>query len=1004
MASTVHDTMGLASTHDDQQHFNPNANQWLIVMKSIQTLDETLTDIDSNLKTQSANIPMKIKELLTKDHKSVEQSWEGLRTNWTSKCREISSLKKAVNRASEEKTRLRDENQGLEKSITRLQEQFSQSVNSSLSEIQTLTAVNSDLSDQLQKMEGTKNEYNGIKENLGRRVNRLGIRLQEIVKDGKMKHDLDSVLKEELAQIDTILAWNRFDDNRSKDLIDKADKIGKSIESKRLETMETHLQELEKELTEKNERIKGLEKSNEDFLQERNVVVSEIKEEERNWFDYMKRSIMPGKLSQEDCLEAFEVSFLSKGIKSAKQLVMSAREGIADVYRHTVSNEDALHEVKDSADEVVLKLKSVQSKLESAETENEYFRRKLEQEENKLRVSRDEVISLQGRIHMLGQEKEALEFQIGDIKGGKKDFKEFCSNLSTENEKLFGDISRLQAERDSVLEQQQETSKKLSNCLNDVRSLEEKCEVVERQLVKLKRDYQEQSRELEHCMKENEELKVLLHTKEDSFSECKNEFRNIDIVNKDLEDQVFQLTNDNQKLQLDIGKMKSSKKLVETELKEKKLSIEKLVEAERILEGKVREMAKFKRSGENDSSHLKTELEINEEILEKSLDKVSGLAELVRQLLKQIRVLCLELCSDKEKTEFAAELDNLIKNEVTNDGESLLENRDTILNLLMRLQKSTIQRVKDIDKYLHDIQTLVMKTGVKSEFPDDDESSESSLLERLSKAKMWLSWVLKDYKKLCETPSQAKEDEGIRNLKDIILKYVLASTKQLEAMFEGVAEKDCVIMLLPNCQEQAENSTEGSNEDLLRYVRETFRVNQMALETAVGTLELVKLRGESDIVSKTELEANINDPEHRELCQILKRMNQAVDALTTRVQGLITNAEMIRSSSTSSFENGETQSEAEENGVVNLQIKALKTLVNKRDIEIDRLRGDVQFLKMEREQMLSELQEKNFDLGKLGDEVGLLYFFAREGNVFIFHLIIFRHEAVLAILNKLKEK
>ena len=962
---------GFVPSAREERPFNPNTNQWLIVMKSIQTLDETLGEMEEKLKSQSANLPGRIKELFRKDKKSFDESWEGLKANWVSKCREISSLKKSINRITDEKARLRDENQGLEKSISRLQGQFSQAVQSSLSEIQSLTSANSDLSVQLQKMNGLKGEISSFKDHVRAKINNIKKKLTTIPNDGNVQQTIESATKDDWAQIDKLLSSLKFDDILSKDIIETAHQLGNNIENKRMETLECHLQELEKELTEKNSRIKCLELQSEDLLKERNVVVSDVNEEERNWFDYMKRSIMPGKASHDDCLEAFEVAYMVKGIKSAKHLCINAKEGLAEVYQRTITNEDELHEVKDTADEIHAKLKASQQKMESAEAENEYLRRKLEQEESKMKISRDEVISLQSRVHMLTQEKEGLELQIGGMKGGKEDFKEFCSNLSTENEKLFAEISRIQLERDSIFEKQQETGKKLANTLKDLEVMEEKCDLLERQHMKLKREFQEQSRELEHCSKENEELKTLLHEKEDSFSECKNEFRNIDIVNKDLEDQIFQLTNDNQKLKNELGKMKSNKKQLEAELKEKKLRVEHLLEAERKVEEKLKDIMKDGRAGETTTSQLQAEFDINEEFLEKSLHRASQLDGIVRQVLKQLKEWAGDVASEKDRAETAKMLDELIKKDFTNEEEINSEELESIFELLATVKKSTRQHLQETKKLMTDIFLLVAKTKVGSESAEINNETSSNHVALLKQTKMWLSWILKDYKKICEAPSQKENDEKFKNLKEIILKYVIASTKQLEAMLDSVSEKNCIIMLLPSNKEPMQDSMDKSNDGLLHYVRETFRANQMALEAAVGTLELVKIRGEADIISKSEIEAKIKDPQHRGLCEILKRMNQSVDALTTRLQSLITNAELARTPSTNSFENIEGMKEVEENGTMNLQMNALKQLINKRNNELEALRENLKFIKMEKQQLISELQEKDFDLGKLQDEVRL---------------------------------
>ena len=966
MEKDVH-LLNAMEASEEHKQFSSASSHWLTVIKSLQNLDETLTEIDEKLKNQVSNVPIKIKDLFKKDQKNLEESWESLKSNWMSKCREISSLKKSISRFADEKIRLREENQGLEKSISRLQGQFSQSVNSSLAEIQSLTSANSDLSDQLQKMDGLKTEYSKIREGVQVKLGALGKRLHDVGTDKQM---VDVILKEESSKIDKLLSSIRFDSQLSNDIVETAQKLGSSIETKRLQTLENHLQELEKELIEKSERIKFLERQNEDVIKERSVMVNDINEEERNWFDYMKRSISPGKISHEDCLEVFEIPYLVKGVRSAKMLCMSTKESLADVYSNTVAKEDELHEVRDSADEVLVKLKTAQQKLENSEAEIEYLKRKFDQEVNKLKVSRDEVVSLQGRVHMLAQEKEGLEMQIGDMKGGKEDFKEFCANLSAENEKLFGEISRVQLERDSVFEKQQEMSKKLATSVKDLKNMEDKSGILEKQLGKLKREYQEQAREFDHCMKENEELKSILNQKESSFSEYKNEFRNIDIVNKDLEDQVFQLTNDNQKLQAESSKMKSNIKQLETELKEKKLKIEHLIESERILEEKLRQITKVGRSDNSSSANLQTELRINEEILEKSIDKISKFHHILRQILKIMKGILQETEEAKNTNEFVQELDAFMKVDFANEEEDSSDRADSLLALLLKVQRTAKQSATDVNKCIKDFFNLVMKTKVRSEYPElEVDIEKASNLELLNQAKMWFSWILKDYKQLCEAPSAQKEEESTRNLKEIIIKYVVASTKQLEALFDSVSEKNCIMMLLPTCNEPTESNVEKSNEDLLRYVRETFRANQIALEAAVGTLELVKLRGEADIISKSELEAKIIKAEDRELCQILRRMNVAVDEITHKVQNMITNSEMIRTSSNSSVENGENQVETEENGMVHLQLRALKTLVDKRDKQISTLEGEIRFLKMEKEQLMSELQEKDFDLGKLGDEV-----------------------------------
>eukprot|EP00794_Sanderia_malayensis_P013895 gene13895-15343_t len=965
------------NTEDVAQNFTAKDGQWLRVMKSIQDLDETLNHLDSNVKSQACNIPSLMKELLNKDNKSTEQSWDSLRINWTSKCREIIKLKKSFNRLVDEKTRLRDENQGLERSISRLQEQFSQSVSSSLVEIQSLTTANSRLSEEIQRSEEIiMNDNVKVRKTVRDRLEGFGQQLNDIITDRDIRGKLQDLLQTEIVKIENCLMERKNIGNTGNSYVDAAINLGKSIENKRLETMEVHLRELEMELTDKNKRIKELETSNDVTLQENGSLVSDVAAEERNWFDYMKKSIMSSeKLTQADCVDVFEISLLSKGLVTAQHFVQDVKENLADVYRGTINNEDELHDIRGNMDEVSIKWKSTQAKLETMEGENEYLKRKLDQEEGKLKVSRDDVISLQSRLNMLKNEKEAAELQINDMKSGKEDFKEFCSNLSAENEKLFTEIARLQSERDSALEQIQEWSKKHVNRTKESKVFEEKCEYMEGSLAKLKREYQEQSRELQTYVKENDEMRLMLHEKEASFTESQNEFRNIDIVNKDLEDQVFQITNENEKLQMEISKLKAGKKQLEIDMKEKRLLIERLEKSERGLEERVREVSKLERSGHKNSSELKNDLEINEEILEKSLDKVAGLAEIVRQILKQTKSVLMELGGD-ENPDLLDCFDSLIRIDIsTDENGNTIDQNNQIVELITKTHNVLQRKFKDAAKFLQDVYSIINKVAIRFTFDDSDCDSVNTIQEKMRKSKSRLTWIIKDYKRLYDGPTRVDDSEKMQALKDILLRYIVAATKQLEVILNNVSGKDCVMMLLPTSKDM-ETSTQDSNEDLIKYLRDTFRANQMALQTAVGTLELVKLKGECDVISDAELTSKITDSDQNELCVIMKRMNQYVDLLTEKIQGLITSAEMVRTSSSSSFDSNQDvflSSETETNNRVSrLQFKAVTSLAEKRGDEISKLKSEIDFMKKERAQLLSELQEKDFDLGKLEHEISRL--------------------------------
>ena len=1010
--------------YQQDEELNPKvqSSHWLSITKSVQSLEDLLCELDETLKHQLGHVHEKIHELVKYDHRQEGESWESLRSAWNSKCRDVVHLKQTIHRLSEEKERLRDENQSLDKGASRLQEQFLHSVDSSLSEIEALTSRNSELTEQIEQLENKiRNNEKSCKNSLGNDIAAVKECLKQAVTENATYTKVGGIIEEEFTKlvdrVHSCLITDRVFDDGVKTALAKSHNVVMRVKESKLQTLVNELRDCRNIIAEKNETIQQLEKDKDSLT--KNGVLSLVQDtfDDKHALDGLKRSLTRSNASRHfDTTNFIDTANISRVLRSAKFISQNLREEISTIYKNMMNRADQLSDLRDHIDDANIRLKASMTKIESVEEENEYLRRKLEQEENRLKITKDEIISLQNRVRMLEQENEALETQVDDVKGGKEEFKTFCANLSSENEKMFQEMSQIQLERDTIVDQLQEASRKATKSAQVLKDTEEKCYKLEQSLSKLRREFQEQNRDLHMISKENDELKMYLQEEEHERQKYKNDFKNIDIVNRDLEDQVFQLSNDNQKYQSELFRLRTTKQQLENEVKEKKVKIERLEDSKVTLERQLMLLSRAEQTDKQKSENLRSELETHEEIIEKLKEKVEHLQKIIRTLLKQRKCFIEELSTFEKENSILNELKFVLSeafafqslvekgtlDENRNEKDTpkpeqgtLDENRnenDTPepeqSDLIQETYSLVLDQVGKLTGNFHEFKSSILRidrivnsTNKPMNTLDNGNELNKIVADTLSLVKR-NDELVGEVAMLRRKDRSAKVSSDFALYKDMILRYTVAATKQLEIILDSLSGKECVIMLLSKDNDLEQKDIDGSNADVMHYVRETFKANEKALESIVGTLELVKSRGECDLISAEEL-GGMNE-EEKEIAEVFKRMTANADLLARKVQQLLAGAEIARSSSSGSFEGQDseravTTESSVENGITlkdskqsSLKVKALETLASKQESELRLLRSEVEAFRVEREQLMNELQDKGIDLEKLETEVGRL--------------------------------
>ena len=198
---------------------------------------------------------------------------------------------------------------------------------------------------------------------------------------------------------------------------------------------------------------------------------------------------------------------ISRYFNDAKKLTSTLKTGLDKTYKTSTNKSSEIADLKDISKELDEKLKEKTTCIDSLEEEKKFLKKKVAQVENQYRLSVNELNAIQNRLKSIDNERTILSEENLNLKSGKTDSQNYCNNLNEENEKLLQKLQTLQVERDKMFADLHEQLIKTNCYSTECNKVENKCENLEHVIIKLRREYQDQTREINLLTRETDELK-----------------------------------------------------------------------------------------------------------------------------------------------------------------------------------------------------------------------------------------------------------------------------------------------------------------------------------------------------------------------------------------------------------------------------------------------------------------------------------------------------------------
>ena len=474
----------------------------------------------------------------------------------------------------------------------------------------------------------------------------------------------------------------------SSNIAEKSRKMVDAISQGLVETLKRELKECRVITDNQKQRIKNMEKEKDEFLRNQLASKNDGVKEMNELLEYLRKSIIQRK--SDSGAEENEMPLLKNNLASIKNITVSLQNGIDKSYSKILSKSEQMSNMEDTIKDLQEQVKNYTNQIEDLNEERDYFRTKSEQFENQYRVSIDETTSLQHRIRIIETERKTLFDENINLKSGKANIQDYCSNLSGENNKLADRIKQLQHERDRTCNELNGYIDKCDQLNLDKNELENKYENLEQVILKLRHEYQDQTREINILSRENEDMKRTIQDNEKEKLKIRRTIKSVETGNRDLEDQIYQLTSELQKLKSEHSKVKTSNdennKLYEDlqeankELEREKNELNRnIMLSNQEIRDLNEEIKVLKAKNSNiDQSTSKTKLlgNLYEKVILKMLHQRKELVELFKT--NEPNVYSLKLCSTqsidfKSKENIESEFQNL-SDEIMKSFTSILTN------------------------------------------------------------------------------------------------------------------------------------------------------------------------------------------------------------------------------------------------------------------------------------------------------------------------------------------
>ena len=393
-------------------------------------------------------------------------------------------------------------------------------------------------------------------------------------------------------------------------LTQKSKKIVEEVSQRLADSLKLELTDSRRIIDNQRSRLKDLENEKEELLQTQHWLNEKSGDEVNECLVFLNTILSHKKLSIN--INTVPISTSQRNIQIVKRLMANFNDNLTALYEKATNKSNEISDLHETITYLNEQLKSTTVRTECLEDEFHVSKKTSEQIKIDYRCSIDKLKTIQNKLCRVEEERniyydENMELKSRGIHGQ-------YVNLNNQDERLLQRVKDVELDRDNLYDDLHEQIKKTNLCSSECKELEYKCEEFEHTISKLRREYIDMTREMNKVTHENEEIKKSVVDSERQHMVLKRDMKSLETSNKDLEDQLFHLTSENEKNKHDYEKITSNLQEYNTivmELEEKLTICEKDI---LIIENDLKKERAEKADLEETNRHLRSQLVIKAEL------------------------------------------------------------------------------------------------------------------------------------------------------------------------------------------------------------------------------------------------------------------------------------------------------------------------------------------------------------------------------------------------------
>ena len=348
-----------------------------------------------------------------------------------------------------------------------------------------------------------------------------------------------------------------FDEDSSSDnsTLEKSHKMVRAISEELLRTLKEEVKECRSLICHQENQIKTMNTEKDEYLKIQLTEEKDVTDEMNKLFAYLRKSVIQPK--HQNIFENNDLSLLNRTAACIKNTTLSLRNGIDKSYGQILNKSELISTMRDAMGDLQEQIRNYTSEIDNLNEERDYFKIKSEHLENQYLALFDEITILQNRIKVIETERKELFDEIIDLKGGKANIEDYCSNLNGENNKLADRIRQLKYENNRTFNELNDYIDKFNEVNADRNELTNNNTNLEHTILKLQHECQNQAYNINILSRENEDMKLKSQEKDNEKSKYRKAMESMEKVNRDLEDNIYHVTGELQKLYRELSKVKS---------------------------------------------------------------------------------------------------------------------------------------------------------------------------------------------------------------------------------------------------------------------------------------------------------------------------------------------------------------------------------------------------------------------------------------------------------------